>query len=377
MADSSEETVSMEYVSVANEAELENFLESPDLLSKLPEEMKKKINIEKVHKMLTEESSLSFLVTGRTGTGKSTFINGLMGMKVGDEEFAEEGDGLDSFTLKLHQYKKRKGRINVSVWDSRGLLDGKADENESLKEMVDKCSEVELKLLCISMDQQRFVRGDDNPDVCAMKKLTQEFGKDFWRNVFVVLTFANEVDLQAKDFKRVIEYFKQEIHGVLVGDIGISQDIVKFVKVVPAGNYEDWQLPDREFWLSDLWFEVMDALPTPEAQGAFLTLNIARIKTAPQVSDKDFKFTPLHIQPIIFQPKKMPIRWTTALQTLGYGLAGAGSGGVIGLSTLAAGGAPAAIGVPVGLVIGFFIGLALGAHKVEMESTERKKNKDQ
>ncbi len=377
MADSSEETVSMEYVSVANEAELENFLENPDLLSMLPEEMKKKINIEKVHKMLTEEASLSFLVTGRTGTGKSTFINGLMGMKVGDEEFAEEGDGLDSFTLKLHQYKKRKGRINVSVWDSRGLLDGKADENESLKEMVDKCSEVELKLLCISMDQQRFVRGDDNPDVCAMKKLTQEFGKDFWRNVFVVLTFANEVDLQAKDFKRVIEYFKQEIHGVLVGDIGISQDIVKFVKVVPAGNYEDWQLPDREFWLSDLWFEVMDALPTPEAQGAFLTLNIARIKTASQVSDKDFKFTPLHIQPIIFQPQKMPIRWTTALQTLGYGLAGAGSGGVIGLSTLAAGGAPAAIGVPVGLVIGFFIGLALGAHKVEMESTERKKNKDQ
>lgn len=353
-----------------NETELDEFLMNPDL-SKLPDEIKKKVDIAKVHKMLTEEASLSFLVTGRTGTGKSTFINGLLGMKIGDKKYAEEGSGLDSCTLGLAKYEKRKGRISVNVWDSRGLLDGKTNEDGSLKEMVENCSEVDLKLLCIAMDEERFVRGDDNPDVIAMKRLTQEFGKDFWRNVFVVLTFANYVTMGAKQFKKLVEKFKADIHTSLV-DIGISQDIVHFAKVVPAGSYEEWQLPDRKFWLSDLWFEVLDALATPEAQGAFLTLNIARIKSADQVSDSDFISRPLHAQPIVFEPEKNE-RWKSSLKILGYGIAGAGSGGVIGLSTLAAGGAPAAIGVPMGLVVGFFVGLLLGVHKVEMDEAMKKK----
>ncbi len=99
---------------MASEVELEKFLMDPDL-SKLPDEIKKKVDIAKVYKMLTEEAALSFLVTGRTGSGKSTFINGLMGMKIGDDEFAEEGDSLDPCTKEVHQYAKRKGRINVTV----------------------------------------------------------------------------------------------------------------------------------------------------------------------------------------------------------------------------------------------------------------------
>ncbi len=163
---------------MASEVELEKFLMDPDL-SKLPEEIKKKVDIAKVYKMLTEEAALSFFVTGRTGSGKSTFINGLMRMKIGDDEFPEEGDSLNPCTKEVHQYEKRKGRINVTVWDSRGLLDGKANQASSLREMVEKCSGVDLKLLCISLDQRRFERGDDYPDVRVMKKLTEEFGIDF------------------------------------------------------------------------------------------------------------------------------------------------------------------------------------------------------
>lgn len=104
-------------------------------------------------------------------------------------------------------------------------------------------------------------------------------------------------------------------------------------------------------------------------------MNIQRIKSASEVTDGDFRTRPFHAQPIVFQPKKMK-RWESALKILGYGLAGAGSGGIIGLSTLAAGGAPAAIGVPAGILMGFFIGLVLGAHKVEMEEgAQHKKDK--
>ncbi len=354
----------------SDERELNDFLQYPDF-SMLPDEVKQKVDIAKVKKTLERATSLSILVTGRTGTGKSTIINGLLGMKMGDEDCAEEGDSLDPVTKGLQSFHKKKGRIDVTVWDSRGLLDGKMDQDKNLKEMVAQCSEVDLKLLCIDMSQTRFVRGQENADVRAMNKLTDEFGMDFWRNVMIILTFANEV--RAKIFTKKLKEFKECLDTVLEEDVGIPKDIVSFVKAVPAGYHYERQLPDREYWLSDLWLECLDALPTPEAQGAFLTLNITRIKSASKVTEDQFSRS-LHEQPLVITPEKsLPLK--SVLKILGCGAAGAGSGGVIGLSTLAAGGVGAAVGVPAGIVMGFIIGMALGVHKIHMEE-EKKKNFD-
>ncbi len=355
-------------ISSDDERELNDFMQYPDF-SMLPDELKQKVDISKVKKTLQEATSLSILVTGRTGTGKSTIINGLLGMKMGDGAYAAEGDGLGPLTSELQYFHKKKGRIDVVVWDSRGLLDGKMDQDKDLKEMVAKCSEVDLKLLCIDVSQRRFVRGKENADVQAMKKLTDEFGMDFWRNVMIILTFANEVE--DKVFTKKLIEFKECLNTRLREDVGIPEDIVVFIKAVPAGHYDERQLPDREYWLSDLWFECLDALPTPEAQGAFLTLNVNRITPASTVTEDQFS-RPLHKQPLVITPEKsLPLK--SVLKILGCGAAGAGSGGAIGLSTLAAGGVGAAVGVPVGIVMGFIIGLALGVHKVHMD--EEKKNK--
>ena len=372
--------------SPVTDSEGEKELVEPDIfstvdLSKLPEALKKKIDVKKVKSMLSDPKALSFLVTGRSGVGKSTLINSILGMRMEDSEHAHECDSIaDLGTLGLTTYSKTKGRIHVTVWDSRGLLDGSSEEVQmrSLDEMVDKCSTVDLKLVCIDMRQSKFVLADYNPDIITMIKLTEAFGVHFWMNVVIVLTFANHVhpriargETKKQAFTRKLKEWQTQVHRALHERACIPEDIVKHIKVIPAGHYDQWQLSDRNYWLSDVWFECLDALPTPEAQGAFLTLNIRRFVLASEVKPEDRRKN-IEDQPIVIQQDKLPTL-AEVLTVLGCGAAGAASGATVGLATLAAGPLGAAIGVPACAMLGLCVGLALGVHKIQEKPEEKKK----
>ena len=47
---------------------------------------------------------------------------------------------------------------------------------------ISECVERDLTLYCIDVRQARFLCGDENPDVVAMKTLRSEFGPQFWSN---------------------------------------------------------------------------------------------------------------------------------------------------------------------------------------------------
>ena len=353
-------------------------------LSKLSEELKEKLDMAKVEKILKEAASLRLLMTGRTGTGKSTLINGLLGMKMEDDDSAYESDGIEGpGQLRSQSHHKKRGRINVTVFDSRGLLDG-TDEREqakSLREMVDKCSDVDLKFLCIDMSQRKFVLGglDDNLDIVAMKKLTEAFGVGFWENLMIILTFANKLEKRlsrsqqtkeqkAEAFINKLEEWEKRIRLALV-EAGAPQAIAKSVKVVPAGHYKNPTLPDRKFWLSDLWFECLDALPTLGAQGAFLFLNIDRIKPSSSINESQLT-QPLKDQPIPFSPDLKVPKLKASANIIGFAIGGATTGASIALCTLVGGPIAVAVGVPAGALLGFCIGLALGVKRVQDEKKE-------
>ena len=98
-------------------------------------------------------------MTGRSGVGKSTIINGLLGMTMEDDKHAKESAAIARpGNLSLTAYTRKKGKIDVTVWDSRGLLDGtpSKEQERSLKQMVSQCSMVDLKLVCIQMNVMRF-----------------------------------------------------------------------------------------------------------------------------------------------------------------------------------------------------------------------------
>ena len=88
------------------------------------------------------------MVTGKTGTGKSTLLNGLLG-----EEIFKEGHNLDSETREVTIIRKEMDTgVTVIAYDCPGLQDGTGDEDAYLKDMQDKIRDgLDLVLYCISM----------------------------------------------------------------------------------------------------------------------------------------------------------------------------------------------------------------------------------
>ena len=82
----------------------------------------------------SKNRKIEILVTGRTGVGKSTLVNGLVG-----EEVAEVGRQLHATTMDVQGYElKTQEGIEVIVWDSPGLQDGSGNEEKYLAEMKEK-----------------------------------------------------------------------------------------------------------------------------------------------------------------------------------------------------------------------------------------------
>ena len=86
----------------------------------------------KMEQFFKTDQSISIIVLGKTGAGKSALINGLVGRNI-----ATEGASPHSVTGLKQQYegeyvRAEGGRVKVIVWDSPGLQDGHHQDWEYL-----------------------------------------------------------------------------------------------------------------------------------------------------------------------------------------------------------------------------------------------------
>ncbi|MCG8625581.1 MAG: 50S ribosome-binding GTPase, partial [Proteobacteria bacterium] len=193
--------------------------------------------------------------TGKTGTGKSALINGLIGKNV-----SKEGETLKPETTEVAYSQRIVNGVPMKVFDSPGLQDGTSKEHEYVQDMSEKCKELDLILYTIKMTDARMY----NDDVRAMRILTVAFTEEFWSKTMITLTFANEVQVAAEpgmlDYERNYEKFQTKmqlwndtLRYVLNTTLGISSDIVNKVPIVPAGYYKVRDLPGRRYWFSEFW----------------------------------------------------------------------------------------------------------------------------
>ena len=160
----------------------------------LPENIRKE-----VMEWFRGSKEVRIFITGKTGVGKSTLVNGLVG-----KVMAKEGDTLDPETSKVKSYEKQHHCVKVTVWDSPGLQDGTSNEANYLKDMKRRCSGMDICIYCVSLMETRFTEGC--ADIVAMKKLTSVFGKKMWENaVFVSLS-------QTWLMMWTLRYWRQKMH---------------------------------------------------------------------------------------------------------------------------------------------------------------------
>ena len=249
---------------------------------------------------LLNRQTVHILVTGKTGTGKSALINGLMG-----ENVTKEGDTLDPATSQVQEIKQMVHGISMSVFDSPGLQDGTKREGDYLHDMERKCKNVDLVLYTIKMTDQRVLASDTS----AMKKLTSAFGPRFWEKAMFVMTFANEVISpeypydkieNRKHFEERLQMWKEKLPAYIEQRAGIPIDIGKDIPIVPAGYYKIRDLPGRKYWFSQFWKDALDRMMESSVEGAGYMLQYSqdRLKHHKDTSEEDFE-KPIHQQPIL------------------------------------------------------------------------------
>ena len=219
----------------------------------------------------------SFLITGKTGVGKSSLVNALLGRKV-----AKEGRKKVDCTFEVTPYRVTIDGVDICVWDSPGLGDGTANDEKNLAEIGSKITEkLDLVIFCLKMDDQRFRRDDKD----AFKILTENFGKKLWKNAVIALTFANKVkDPDGGDreayFKQDLVDWQEEIHLFLSNNLFLDPELVQSLPLVPTGYYrEPSVLPsgDHKKWLSKFWVACFKTARKPTAFSLY-RINSARVR---------------------------------------------------------------------------------------------------
>ena len=107
--------------------ELQDDIMNLDIPEKEKNETLKKI-------MWAKEQQLNVLITGATGSGKSSTINALFGTEV-----AKVGVGVDPETMEIEKYEFE----NMTLWDTPGLGDGEEADKRHAQNIIKKLSETD------------------------------------------------------------------------------------------------------------------------------------------------------------------------------------------------------------------------------------------
>ena len=262
---------------------------------------------DRIRGWLDGSSSVNMLITGMTGVGKSSLLNGIVG-----KDIALVGKSLDRGTLLMQAFSFKYHDVDFTIWDSPGLQDGFGPEKEYIADMQrNGCANTDLILYCIKMNSYRFSMADHD----AIRKLTKGLGNDIWKHAVFVMTFANDLYTKPlrdqkltpeEEQKRIRKLFTERLEEwktVLVGAVveaGVDAKVAESIPIVPAGYYHEQALPDRDNWLSPLWYAIILRMKE-RSQPALLKANLDRIKLPEQIGPEDFH-KPLHEQPIVYMP---------------------------------------------------------------------------
>ena len=249
---------------------------------------------QRVQDILQQLTNLNILITGLTGSGKSSLANAFLGKKRGDRGAAKEGDDIQEGCTEhvRGRASHRSHQSGITIWDTPGLMDGSDKEKQYLKEMKvfwKRKNSYDLVIYCVKADT-RFVDGKDNNDVKAMITLKKKFGQDLWKNAVIVLTFANNIESimpswrdikdskeKKAEFNVKIEHYEDRIHKNLIKHVKVKEEIVKRIPVVPAGHLCMPVGLEGGEWFSNLFKKCLKTIPTSAGQATFLAHNRDRI----------------------------------------------------------------------------------------------------
>ena len=229
--------------------------------------------------------SLSILVIGEQGSGKTSLINNLLGEEIAKEE--DDTPAISTFKGMLHG-------VSVTVYEASSLSVEDEQGRRQLKELVLSGS-ITFILYCLKMSETRM-----RQSLTDTFRVFNSAGVN-WSKTVIALTFADSVpvpkamrrdpnfNMKQHFFMRVKEW-KDQVHRVLTSEVGVPMQTAGLVAMLPTTGDPDELLPTGEEWCSALWSALLAAPMLDEYAQTSVTMN--RRRTTP---DTYTAYTSLHI----------------------------------------------------------------------------------
>ena len=187
--------------------------------------------------LLEGGKSLTTLVMGETGTGKSTLINALLGKKI-----ANVASGPTETTTSLKCYTGCVGKVDVTVMEIHNLdMDHVRVHTSKLEK--NSLNGVDVVYIC-----QKLYDRHRPSTIETLRRLSVVFGREIYKKAVFVMTFANEIPKswgRKTDTKTLQKNLEKDwnnqaavIRSGLQKELHMTQEEADKVLILPAGYYE-------------------------------------------------------------------------------------------------------------------------------------------
>jgi GTPase SAR1 family protein len=234
---------------------------SEQQVDRIVEELKRKLLEGKKRKLV-------FLLVGRTGVGKSSTVNSLMG------ETVAKVSAWEPATMEVQSYDCLIHDMQFKVIDTPGLCDDleeKGNDLQYLNTIRSQVKKVDCMLFVTRLDDTRVTSDEKR----GIKLISEAFGERAWEHSVIVFTFSNAPNITREDFPVALDKRTQLIQQEIAKHT--NKKVAAEVPSVAVDNTSE-TTPDGEPWLGELYTQVFVRV-SPQGTIPLLLATASRVDT--------------------------------------------------------------------------------------------------